>query len=70
MEVIEFQALIERGMIEIPEPYRSQVSGSVRVLILTETVGSEGNFIEELISNPLDIPGFKPFSRDELYDRQ
>jgi len=32
-------------------------------------VDADSDIIEELLESPLKIPGFKPFKREEIYDR-
>ena len=36
MYAVEFQTSITNGIIEVPESYRCQLSGSVRVIILAD----------------------------------
>lgn len=66
---IEFQARINNGAIEVPEEYRDRVKGSVRVILVGEGESSSGNMIDELLAKPLEIPGFRPLTRDEIYAR-
>lgn len=70
MQAVEFQTEIEDGMIVVPEQYRSEIDGrQVRVIILAEEKAEPYDIISELINNPLQIPDFKPLTRDEIYDR-
>ena len=69
MFTIEFQARIDNGAIEVPEKYRDLLKGSVRVILVGEGESSPGNMIDELLARPLQIPDFRPLSRDEIYAR-
>lgn len=68
MQAIEFQTTLQNGTIEIPEELREKISGQVRVIVLAEEeTEDEQNYLDYLIENPIDIPGFKPMKRDEIY---
>ena len=69
MYAIEFQTKVKDGSITIPEQYRNKINGNVRVILLAE--GREENFdmIEHLLTNPLRIEGFKPLTREEIYEQ-
>ena len=69
MYAVEFQAKIKNGTIEIPEVYRSRLKERVRVILLAEEENTTGNFIDQLLQHPLTVTGFKPFARDEIYER-
>lgn len=67
---IEFQTTVHDGIIEIPAEYRERVSG--RVTVRMESAApphTTPNLIDELISNPLHVPGFRPLSREEAHER-
>jgi hypothetical protein len=74
MYAIEFQSKVKNGSISIPEEYREKVTGNVRVILLADGVAAkEGvagklDMIEHLLENPLTIEGFKPFTREEVYE--
>lgn len=38
--------------------------------IATRPAKNVGNLIDQLLANPIQIPGFKPLTRDEIYDRR
>ena len=69
MYAVEFQAKIKNGTIEIPEVYRSRLKDRVRVILLAEEESTTGNLIDQLLQHPLAVAGFKPFARDEIYER-
>jgi hypothetical protein len=69
MYAVEFQATIKDGTIEIPEVYRHRFKEHVRVILLAEEESTTGNVIDQLLQRPLKVAGFKPFTRDELYER-
>lgn len=80
MYAIEFQTNITNGIIEVPASYRNQLSGSVRVIILTDTstdttmnaeaVPTTPNMITQLLAHPRTIANFAPLTRDEIYERK
>jgi hypothetical protein len=69
MYAVEFQAKIKNGTIEIPEVYRSRLKDRVRVILLAEEESTTGDLIDQLLQHPLTAAGFKPFTRDEIYER-
>ena len=74
MYAIEFQAKIKNGSIEIPKEYRRRLQeqggdNAVRVIILTFERQSSGDFIDQLLANPISAPKFVPFKREELHER-
>ena len=69
MYAVEFQAKIKNGSIEIPEEYRPRFKERVRVILLVEEESTAANFIYDLLQHPVPIPGFKPLTRDEIYER-
>ena len=69
MYAVEFQAKIKDGTIEIPEVYRDRFKERVRVILLAEEEGTTVNLIDQLLQHPLKVAGFKPFTRDEMYER-
>jgi hypothetical protein len=68
MYAVEFQARIKDGTIEIPEAYRHRFKEHVRVILLAEEESTTGNLIDQLLQHPLKVAGFKPFTRDEIYE--
>ncbi len=69
MNAIEFRTKIKNGVIEIPQKHIDQIKENVRVIIISEESAVEVDIIEKLINNPIKLKAFKPFSRDEIYDR-
>ena len=70
MYAIEFNTKVKDGSITIPEEYKDKVQGNVRVILLTEQSTEESDLIEQLLTNPLNIEGFKPLRREEIYERR
>lgn len=70
MSAIEFQTDVKDGNITIPEEYRDQLKGSVRVILLTEEGADDFDMVEYLLAHPLSIAGFKPLTREEIYERR
>ena len=66
---IEFHARIDNGAIEVPEKFRDRLKGLVRVIVVSEAESSSGGMIDELLARPLQIPDFRPLTRNEIYAR-
>ena len=58
-------------MIEMPEKFRDKLKkDNVKVIVLTEYVtDTSADIIDELLESPLKITDFKPYKREEIYDR-
>lgn len=70
MYAIEFQTKVKDGSIAIPEEYRDQLKGSVHVILLAEESTEKFDMIEHLLANPLNVEGFKPLTREEIYEQR
>ena len=46
-----------------------KVGNTVKVIILSDYKPKHFDMIDELLENPAKNSNFKPFSRDEIYDR-
>ena len=69
MYAVEFQAKVQNGTIEIPEVYRDRFKERVRVILLAEEEGELVNLIDQLLQRPVKVAGFKPLTREEMYER-
>ncbi|MBF0412740.1 MAG: hypothetical protein HQK70_08515 [Desulfamplus sp.] len=75
MRLIEFQADIKNGMIEIPQQYLQQLQTSVKVLILQDkstiksVLNKKEKFLSKVAKHRFDLPLNYHFNREELYDR-
>jgi hypothetical protein len=69
MQAVEFQARVKNGVIQVPEKFRSEIRGQVRVIVLAEEKPEPYDIITELMNNPLQVPDFKPLTREEIYER-
>ena len=69
MYAVEFQAKVKNGSIEIPEEYRTRFKERVRVILLAEEGNTSVDFIDHLLQQPRHVAGFRPLSREELYER-
>ena len=70
MSTIEFHAKVTNGSISIPEEYRSEIKGDVRVILVTEGYAEGLDMIEHLLDHPMKIDGFKAFTREDLHDQR
>lgn len=76
---VEFQTRITNGIIEVPESYRQQLSGAVRVIILSDAPAHNStttahkkhssNLITQLLEHPRKIDDFAPLAREDVYER-
>ena len=69
MIAIEFDAQVSNGHIEIPSQHRSQLQGTVHVVVFPQPESTGTDKIDELLRNPIHLPGFRPLTRDEAHER-
>lgn len=69
MEAIEFKTKVKDGTIKIPQKYKQILKDTVKVIILCDPKKPMKNIINELWENPIEIDGFSPLSREEIYER-
>ncbi len=70
MYAFEFKTKIKNGMIEIPEKIRKKLKNNVKVILLSEYLtDKQSDVIEELLESPLKLTDFRPYKRDEIYER-
>lgn len=76
MYAVEFRAKIKNGIIELPKKFKDSITDTVKVIILKEEATSHEagkktgpDMIERLLASPLEIKGFHPLKRDEIYAR-
>ena len=68
MKTIEFKAKVKKGTIQLPPQYAAKITGQVRVILLVEeTTEAKGDLIEELLAHPVQVKGFRPLPREEIY---
>ncbi len=71
MNAFEFQAKPYNGRIEIPAEYREKITGTVRVIVLSQEQSDDSaGMIDHLLENPLKIDDLAPFTREEVYERR
>ncbi len=69
MNALEFYTTIKNGRIEVPREYLKNLTNRVRVILLVEDTRPTENLIDELLANPLQVKGFRPLTREEVYAR-
>jgi hypothetical protein len=76
MYAIEFEAVIEKGMIKIPQQYLSELQPRIKVIILQEesilkkdALKQKDEFLARVVEHRFDLPSDYCFNREELYDR-
>ena len=71
MNAVEFEANVTDGVIKVPQQYRDKITSSVRVIILSDTqddhVSGTSDTITDLLHKPLKVKGFRPLSREDIY---
>lgn len=71
MHVIEFQAKPENGRIEIPAEHKDKITGSVRVIVVSQEKSfGASDMIDQLLKQPIEIENFTPLAREEVYERR
>lgn len=68
MKAIEFETQVRNGRIELPEKFKDELTGSVRVILLIEEPSGKPDALEELMANPIKVENFKPLTREEIYE--
>jgi len=69
MEAIEFKTKIKNGAIRIPKKYKQKIGNTVKVILMTEQKAKQADIIDKLLTNPIKLKNFSPFSREEIYER-
>jgi len=69
MIAIKFQTSIKNGVIKIPHKYLRKVGKDVQVLIYSTPAKTNDDYIDYLLTNPLQMDRFQPLSREELHER-
>lgn len=71
MQTIEFRTKIKNGIIQIPAKFKGKVADDVQVILISKSEKkTKTDIIDELMSNPLKVKGFKPMTRDEAHARK
>ena len=73
MYAVEFEVDAKNGVIKIPLKYKELYSEHLKIIaIITENPIHEedeiNSFIFDTIHDPIDMAGFKPLLRDEVYE--
>jgi hypothetical protein len=69
MEAIEFKTKIKNGIIQVPKKYNLSKGKTVRVIIISEQKPNQADIIDKLLTNPIQIENFSPFTREEIYEK-
>ena len=76
MYAVEFRTKIKDGIIELPKRFKESFTDTVKVIILKEESSTHSDreksgpdMIVRLLASPLEIKGFHPLKRDEIYTR-
>jgi len=75
MFAVEFKATVKNGTIEVPKRFCSEISDSVKVIVLMEhrkkrnSDAQAADVISSLLATPLHLSGFTPLKREECHER-
>jgi len=69
MSQIEFETVVQQGVIAVPKEHQLHVRGRVRVIIITEEEEDDIDMVEYLMNHPLTETTPQSFTRDELHNR-
>ncbi len=68
--MIKFHAKVNQGKIEIPDYYQNKLKLAKTVEVtISETKTISSGIIRRLIEEPIQISGFTPLSKAEIYER-
>ena len=68
MEAFEFKTKIKNGIIQ-SKKYSKKIGDTVKVIILSDHTNKISDIVDDLLGHPVKVENFKPFSRDEIYER-
>ncbi len=69
MTATQFDAEIHGGVLALPPGMKGEFEGSVHVILVKEGASTGDDLISELLSSPVEAPGFAPLPRDEANER-
>lgn len=73
MSIVEFQAVVDKGNIIIPEEYKQELISviAVKIVLLKQPQKQTKQFdiMDELAQNPALVPGVRSMSREEMHER-
>jgi hypothetical protein len=72
MYAVEFQAIVQNGVIAIPEQCQTDLPSHVRVIIIADKFvehGKNENIIKRLMKSPRNVGNFRPMTREEIYEQ-
>lgn len=70
MDRIEFDTMVEvGGIIRIPDEYSRKLTRAEKVHVAVTPDEDEPLTVKRMRDHPFHAPGFKPLTRDEIYDR-
>ncbi|NJO83149.1 MAG: hypothetical protein HC828_10225 [Blastochloris sp.] len=69
MSQIEFETVVQEGVIAVPKEHTAHVRGRVRVIIIVEDDDDALDMVEYLMEHPLVEITAESFLRDDLHTR-
>lgn len=73
MSIVEFQAVVDKGNIIIPEEYKQELTSviAVKIVLLKQPQEQAKQFdiMDELAQNPVSVAGIRSMTREEMHER-
>jgi hypothetical protein len=73
MSIVEFQAVVDKGNIIIPEEYKQELTSviAVKIVLLKQPQKQTKQFdiMDELAQNPASVAGVRSMTREEMHER-
>ena len=69
MHILKFEASVRNGLIQIPDKYREQIPERVKIILFPKERRAQEDYVTWLLDHPLQAPGFRPLSREEIHER-
>jgi hypothetical protein len=69
VSTVEFVSVVTNGSIPIPDAHKDQIRGPVRVIVVPQQAPQGTSKIDELLAHPIQLPTFKPLTREQAHDR-
>jgi hypothetical protein len=69
MTATRFDAEIHEGVLALPPEVKGEFEGHVHVILVKDDTGPGDDLIAELLTDPVEAPGFGPLTRNEANER-
>ena len=70
MITAQFEEKVTDGVIHLPQELKGSFQGMVRIFLWKDEENNhEQDFLDELLEHPIELPGFRPLSREAAKER-